>query len=47
MDVAEGEVPWGGVDNLGTVGSFYVSVGGPLNPDGTDPFVLTNITLEA
>ncbi|CAF9939412.1 hypothetical protein IMSHALPRED_001337 [Imshaugia aleurites] len=48
VDVAEGEIPWGGVDKIGTVGSFYVSVNGRLGPDdGTDPLVLTNVTSEA
>ena len=47
VDVAEGEAPWGGLDKLGTVGSFYVSVSGPLEPDRTDLLILTNVTLEA
>ena len=30
VDVQEPRLPWGGVEALGTVGSFYVSLGGPI-----------------
>ena len=47
VDVAEGEVPWGGVDGIGTVGSFYVSVSGRPGPEGVGSLELANITLGA
>lgn len=34
VDVAEGEVPWGGLDKIGNVGSFYVSVNGRMDSEG-------------
>ena len=44
----EGELPFGGVNKIGTVGSFYVSVHGqPDNPKGAQFLELTNVTLDA
>lgn len=31
MNVPESEMPWGGIDNVGTQGSFFVSVNGHLS----------------
>ena len=47
VDLAEGEEPWGGVDKIGSVGSFYVSVSGRVMPVGLGFLYLTNVTTEA
>lgn len=48
VDVPEGEVPFGGVDMIGSVGSFYVSVNGRMgDPEGGTFLGLANLTLEA
>ena len=44
----EGEVPFGGVDKIGSVGSFYVSIHGHAeNLQGAQFLELTNVTLDA
>ena len=41
-------MPFGGLDKIGTVGSFYVSVNGRMdNPGGAHFLELTNTTLKA
>lgn len=40
-------MPWGGVNKIGTVGSFYVSVNGKSSPEGVGFLGLTNVTMEA
>ena len=41
-------MPFGGVDKIGTAGSFYVSVNGRMeDPEGAHFLELTNTTLEA
>ena len=46
VEVPEGEEGCGGVDKIGTVGSFYVSVTGRTPPQGTDFLNLTNVTTD-
>lgn len=43
MDVTEPVIPLGGVDIIGTQGSFYVAVNGRL---GEDPLRSMNLTSE-
>ena len=41
-------MPFGGLDKIGSVGSFYVSVNGKMDGLGGAQFLeLTNVTLEA
>ncbi len=40
-------MPWGGVDKIGSVGTFYVSVNGRPNPEGVGSLRLANVTMEA
>lgn len=41
-------MPFGGLDKIGSVGSFYVSVNGRMdNPEGAHFLESTNSTLEA
>ena len=44
VDVGEGEVPWGGLDKIGSVGSFYVAVNGRPKLEESSSFGLKNIT---
>lgn len=47
MDIEEGELAWGGVERIGTLGSFYVSVNGGLTPlPGTNSLELINGTAD-
>lgn len=47
MDVAEPYVPYGGVDLVGSLRSFYVSVNGQIDPGGVGSLELDSVTSEA
>ena len=46
MDVKEGETAWGGVDNIGQLGSFYVSISSYLPDRASDSLTLVNVTAD-
>ena len=47
MDVEPPVLPYGGVDGIGTSGSFYVSVNGRLDKGGLELPGLANATIDA
>lgn len=47
FNMGEGEIGWGGVDRIGTVGSFYVTINGRPPRNEMDALRLANVTADS